>query len=123
MFFLNRQPFCGNYLTLDSHTNTAISHAIAYSSRWLPKPLQGLLYKSKTYTRFILSFLAQIFLSFSFFLNNLMYQSFFNLQYFQFEFSFMVYLVNRLFSTTGLRNSCLFSVTTPPPPRPRPNRC
>ena len=91
MFFLNRQPFCGNYLTLDSHTDTAISHALAYSSIWLPKPLQGLLcIKSKTYTRFILSFLAQIFLlkfiflSFSFFLNNLIYQSFFKLQYFQF---------------------------------------
>ena len=30
--------------------------------------------------------------------------------------SFMVYLVNRLPSTTGWRNSCLFSVTSPHPP-------
>ena len=65
-----------------SYIDTVISHAVAYSSRWLGKPLQGLLYiKSKTHTRFILSFLAQIFLFFSlFFLNNLIYQRFFNLQ-------------------------------------------
>ena len=63
VFFFNRQLFSGNYLTLDYQADTAISHAVAYSSRWLPKPLQGLLYiKSKTQTHFILSFLAQIFL-------------------------------------------------------------
>ena len=36
-------PFYGNYSTLDSHTNTAISHTFAYSSRWRRKPWQGLL--------------------------------------------------------------------------------
>ena len=34
--------FYGNYSTLDSHTNTVISHALAFLSRWLPKPWQGL---------------------------------------------------------------------------------
>ena len=34
--------FYWNYLTLDSHTNTVISHALAFLSRWLPKPWQGL---------------------------------------------------------------------------------
>ena len=40
--FLSEQPFYGNYSTLDSHTNTVISHTFAYSSRWRRKPLQGL---------------------------------------------------------------------------------
>ena len=31
------QPFYGHFLTLDSH------HMVAYLSRWLPKPRQGLL--------------------------------------------------------------------------------
>ena len=31
-------PFYGNFWTLDSHTNTLISHAFAYSSRWRQKP-------------------------------------------------------------------------------------
>ena len=35
-------PFYGNYSTLDSHTNTAISHTFAYSSRWRRK--QGKVY-------------------------------------------------------------------------------
>ena len=33
-YFFSEQLFYGNYLTLDSHTNTVISHAFAYSSRW-----------------------------------------------------------------------------------------
>ena len=37
-FFFSEQPFYGNYLTLDSHTNKVIFHAVSYSSRWLPKP-------------------------------------------------------------------------------------
>ena len=40
-FFFSEQPFYGNYLTLDSHANTVISHAFAYSSRWCRKPWQG----------------------------------------------------------------------------------
>ena len=42
IYFL-KQPFYGNYSTLDSHTNTVISHGFAYSSRWRRKPWQGLL--------------------------------------------------------------------------------
>ena len=38
-----RLPFYWNYSTLDSHTNTVISRAFAYSSRWRRKPWQGLL--------------------------------------------------------------------------------
>ena len=30
-YCLSEQPFYGNYLTLDSHTNTVISHGVAYS--------------------------------------------------------------------------------------------
>ena len=41
-YFFLEQPFYGNYSTSDSHTNTAISHAFAYSSRWRRKPWQGL---------------------------------------------------------------------------------
>ena len=41
--FFSEQPFYGNYSTLDSNTNTVISHAVAWSSIWLPKPRQGLL--------------------------------------------------------------------------------
>ena len=41
--FFSEQPFYGNYSTLGSHTNTVISHAVAYSSRCLPKPWQGLM--------------------------------------------------------------------------------
>ena len=33
-FFFSEQPFYGNYSTLDSNTNTVISHAVAYSSGW-----------------------------------------------------------------------------------------
>ena len=33
-----KQPFHGNDSTLDSHTNTVISHGFAYSSRWRGKP-------------------------------------------------------------------------------------
>ena len=33
-YFFSGQPFYGNYFTLDSHINTVISHAFAYSSRW-----------------------------------------------------------------------------------------
>ena len=40
--FFSEQPFYGNYLTLDSHTNTVISHTFAYSSRWRRKLWQGL---------------------------------------------------------------------------------
>ena len=32
----SEQPFYGKYSTLDSHTNTVISHAVAYPSKWLP---------------------------------------------------------------------------------------
>ena len=42
LIFFSEQPFYGNYSTLDSHTNTVISHAFAYSSRWRQKPWQGL---------------------------------------------------------------------------------
>ena len=42
LIFLSEQPFYGNYSTLDSHTNTAIFHAFAYSSRWHQKLWQGL---------------------------------------------------------------------------------
>ena len=31
--FFSERPFYGNYLTLDSHTNTLISHAVGYPSR------------------------------------------------------------------------------------------
>ena len=41
--FFSEQPFYGNYSTSDSHTNTVISHAFAYSSRWRRKLWQGLL--------------------------------------------------------------------------------
>ena len=42
-YFFSEQPFYGNHSTLDSHTNTVISHTFAYSSRWRRKPWQGLL--------------------------------------------------------------------------------
>ena len=42
MIFFSEQPFYGNYSTLDSHTNTVIFHAFAYSSRWCHKPWHGL---------------------------------------------------------------------------------
>ena len=42
LIFFSEQPFYGNYSTLDSHTNTVISHTFAYSSRWRRKPWQGL---------------------------------------------------------------------------------
>ena len=41
--FFPEQSFYGNYATLNSHTNTVISQAFAYSSRWRRKPLQDLL--------------------------------------------------------------------------------
>ena len=41
-YFFSEQSFYRNYSTLDSHTNTVISHAFAYSSRWRRKPWQGL---------------------------------------------------------------------------------
>ena len=41
--FFRTAEFYGNYSTIDSHTNTVISHASAYSSRWDRKPRQGLL--------------------------------------------------------------------------------
>ena len=47
IFFFSEKPFCGNYSTFDSHTNTVISHMFAYSSRWRRKPWQDL-YTSKT---------------------------------------------------------------------------
>ena len=37
-FFFSEQSFYGSYMTLHSHTITVISHALAYSSRWLQKP-------------------------------------------------------------------------------------
>ena len=46
-YFFSEQPFYGNYSTLDSHTNTVISHTFAYSSRWLRKPWHGLLAPGK----------------------------------------------------------------------------
>ena len=42
-YIFSEQPFYGNYSTIDSHKNTVISHAFAYSSRWDRKPWQGLL--------------------------------------------------------------------------------
>ena len=44
-YFLTEQLFYGNYSKLDSHTNTVISHAFAYSSRWRRKPWQGLFFQ------------------------------------------------------------------------------
>ena len=41
-YFFSEQPFYGSYSTLDFHTNTVISHAFAYSSRWRRKPWKGL---------------------------------------------------------------------------------
>ena len=41
-YFFLEQSFYGNYSTLHSHTNTVISHAFAYSSRWRRKPWKGL---------------------------------------------------------------------------------
>ena len=38
LIFFSEQPVYGNYSTLDSHTNTVISHAFAYSSKWRRKP-------------------------------------------------------------------------------------
>ena len=37
-YIISEQPFYGNYSSLDSHTNTVISRAFAYSSRWRRKP-------------------------------------------------------------------------------------
>ena len=42
VIFFSEQTFYGNYSTLGSHTNTIISHTLAYSSRWRRKPWQGL---------------------------------------------------------------------------------
>ena len=36
--FFSEQALYENYSTSDSHTNTVISHAFAYSSRWRRKP-------------------------------------------------------------------------------------
>ena len=44
VIFFSELPFYRNYSTLDSHTNTAISHTLAYSSIWRRKPWQGLLW-------------------------------------------------------------------------------
>ena len=38
LIFLSEQSFYGNYSTLDSQTNTVISHTFAYSSGWRRKP-------------------------------------------------------------------------------------
>ena len=35
-FFFQNSYLPKNYLTLDSHTNTVISHAVVYLSRWFP---------------------------------------------------------------------------------------
>ena len=48
--FFSEEPFYGNYSTFDSHTNTAISHAFACSSRWRRKPWQGLYCFTVTFT-------------------------------------------------------------------------
>ena len=53
-YFFSEQLFYGNYSKLVSHTNTVISHAFAYSSRWRRKPWQGLLIVQST--KFILAF-------------------------------------------------------------------
>ena len=45
LIFFSQKLFYGNYATLDSHTNTVISHTFAYSSRWHWKQWQGLLNK------------------------------------------------------------------------------
>ena len=42
LIFFWEQPFYRNFSTLDSHTNTVISHTFASSSRWRRKPWQGL---------------------------------------------------------------------------------
>ena len=44
LIFFSEKLFYWTYLTLDSHTNTVISHTFAYSSRWRRKPWQGLLH-------------------------------------------------------------------------------
>ena len=44
IIFFSEQSFFGNYSAFDSHTNTVISHMVAYPSRWLPKLWQGLLH-------------------------------------------------------------------------------
>ena len=63
LIFFSEQPFYGNYPTLDSHTNTVISHAFAYSSRWRRKPWQGLfisLFKGRQGRKFEkISFISQ----------------------------------------------------------------
>ena len=42
IFFFRKAVMRKLYSTLDSHTNTVISYAFAYSSRWRRKPSQGL---------------------------------------------------------------------------------
>ena len=56
-YFFQRSPFYRNYSTLDSHTNTVISHTFAYSSRRRRKPWQGLLLLYKNETKLLLHFL------------------------------------------------------------------
>ena len=46
-YFFQNTRFYGSYSTLDYHTNTVISQAVPYSSRWLPKPRQGLFWAHK----------------------------------------------------------------------------
>ena len=63
LIFFSEQPFNRNYSTVDSHTNTVISHAVTYSSRWRRKPWQDLLSccflfsKSNSYPSFCKSIL------------------------------------------------------------------
>ena len=45
------QPLYENYFTLDSQTNTVISHVVGYSSRRLPKLCQGLLEAEHVYSK------------------------------------------------------------------------
>ena len=45
------QPLYESYFTLDSDTNTVISHVVGYSSRRLPKLWQGLLEAEHAYNK------------------------------------------------------------------------
>ena len=66
LIFFSVQPFNRNYSTVDSHTNTVISHAVTYSSRWRRKPWQSLLScrflfsKGNSYPSFKIQFINRL---------------------------------------------------------------